>query len=190
MRESSSPEPSGSPAGPSSLAIGVILIVVGLVFLTGQVLDLGFIDLGWPFIIIAVGMGILTVGLLLIPERGVVVAGTIVATVGLVLLYQNATGHWESWAYAWALVGPTASGLGLAVWGLRTRVARDVRNGLWGMLGGLAIFVVGFLFFEAVIGISGQRVPLPEWTLPAAVIAIGVVILLRAVMQRGEPVGE
>ena len=34
----------------------------------------------------------------------------VVTTVGLVLLYQNTTGRWESWAYAWALVGPAASG--------------------------------------------------------------------------------
>ena len=46
-----------------------------------------------------------------------VVGGTVATTVGLVLLYQNNTGHWESWAYAWALVGPAASGLGLALWG-------------------------------------------------------------------------
>ena len=77
-----------------------------------------------------------------------VVGGTVATTVGLVLLYQNSTGHWESWAYAWALVGPAASGLGMVLWGLRTGHAGQVRNGTWGLLGGLAMFVVGFLFFE------------------------------------------
>ena len=48
-----------------------------------------------------------------------------------------------------------------------------MRNGTWGLLGGLALFAIGFLFFEGVIGISGERLPLASWVLPAAVIAIG-----------------
>jgi hypothetical protein len=111
----------------------------------------------------------------------------VVTTVGLVLLYQNNTGHWASWAYAWALVGPAASGLGMALWGIRTGDPAEIRNGTWTLLGGLGIFVLGFLFFEGVIGISGERLPLPEWVLPAAVIAIGLVVLARGIFQRREP---
>src|SRR5688500_18071275 len=119
-------------------------------------------------------------------EQGMVIGGTITTTVGLVLLYQNDTGRWESWAYAWALVGPAASGLGLALWGIRSGNGSDVRNGTWGLLGGLAFFIIGFLFFEGVIGIGGDRLSLPEWLLPAAVIAIGVVVLGRGLMERRE----
>ena len=63
---------------------------------------------------------ILLIGLLVANEQGMVIGGTVVTTVGLVLLYQDQTGRWESWAYAWALVGPAASGLGLVLWGLRS----------------------------------------------------------------------
>jgi len=129
----------------------------------------------------------MAVGLLVNREQGLVIAGTITTTVGLVLLYQDQTGHWESWAYAWALVGPAASGLGLIIWGLRSGSPSDVRNGTWSLLGGLAFFLVGYLFFEGVIGISGEKLPLPDWVLPAVVIAIGVVILGRGLMARGEP---
>ena len=52
---------------------------------------------------------------------GFAIAGSIVTTVGSVLLYQQTTGHWESWAYAWALVGPGAAGLGMLVYGLLFR---------------------------------------------------------------------
>jgi hypothetical protein len=52
------------------------------------------------------------------------------------------------------------------------------------MLGGLAVFVIGFLFFEGVIGLSGERLALPEWLLPAAVIFAGVVVLGRGLLQR------
>jgi hypothetical protein len=192
MTEMSPPEPQQPSApplqtGPSGVAVGAILVIVGAILLGGQVLDINIGDLGWPLIIVAIGVALLLIGLVVVNESGMVVGGTVVTTVGLVLLYQNQTGHWESWAYAWALVGPAASGLGLALWGIRSRDRHDVRNGTWGLLGGLAFFAVGFLFFEGIIGISGERLPLPEWALPALVIGIGVVILARGILHRGEP---
>ena len=53
-------------------------------------------------------------------------------------------------------------------------------------LAGGVMFVIGFLFFEGVIGIGGERFDFPEWLLPAAVIAIGVVLLIRGMLERGE----
>ena len=176
-----------SSSGSSAAALGAVLVVIGGILLAGQLLDVGLGDLGWPFIIVGIGLAILLIGLLVANQSGMVVGGTVVTTVGLVLLYQNETGHWESWAYAWALVGPAASGLGLALWGIRSGDADDIRNGTWGLLGGLAFFAVGFLFFEGVIGISGDPWPIPEWALPVLVIGIGVVILARGLLQRGEP---
>ena len=111
-----------------------------------------------------------------------VIGGSVVTTVGLVLFYQDQTGSWATWAYAWALVGPAASGLGLLLWGLRSGSSSDVRNGMWALLGGLAIFAVGFLFFEGIIGISGEQFPIADWVLPAVVIAIGVVVLARGLI--------
>ena len=133
---------------------------------------------------IGIGVVILTLGLFVNREQGMVIGGTVATTVGLVLFYQNSTGHWESWAYAWALVGPAASGLGLLLWGARTGDPTEIRNGTWALLGGLGLFAVGFLFFEGVIGISGRQLPLPEWVLPVAVIGIGVVILARGIFER------
>lgn len=182
-------QPSTTSDGPPAAAVGAVLIIVGALLLAGQLLDVGLGDLGWPFIVIAIGVAILLIGLVVVNQSGMVVGGTVVTTVGLVLLYQDQTGRWESWAYAWALVGPAASGLGLALWGIRSGDADDVRNGTWGLLGGLAIFVVGFLFFEGVIGISGEPFPFPEWVLPAVVIVIGLVLLARGLIQRREPEG-
>ena len=48
---------------------------------------------------------------------GFAIAGTIVTTIGFLLLYQDSTGHWESWAYAWALL-TLAAGLGTLIYGL------------------------------------------------------------------------
>jgi hypothetical protein len=171
-----------------ALILGAILVVVGLILLVAQVVDIGF-TLGWPLWIVGAGGAILLVGLFLVPEQPVVVAGSIVTTLGLVLLVQDATGLWQTWAYAWALVGPAASGLGMLLWGLRGGNAAAVRAGFWGLLGGLALFGLGVLFFEGIIGLSGFDLALPEWTLPAAIIAVGAVVLLRGLLQRGEPEG-
>lgn len=168
----------------STMAIGLVLVLIGAALFAGQLFDVGIDDIGWPFFVIAAGVAVLVIGLLVANEQGMVIGGTIATTVGLVLLYQNNTGRWESWAYAWALVGPAASGLGLALWGVRSGNGGDVRNGAWGALGGLAFFVIGFLFFEGVIGLGGDRLSLPEWLLPVVVIAIGVVVLGRGLMDR------
>jgi hypothetical protein len=170
----------------STMAIGLVLVLIGAALFAGQLFDVGIDDIGWPFFVIAAGVAVLVIGLLVANEQGMVIGGTVATTVGLVLLYQNNTGRWESWAYAWALVGPAASGLGLALWGARSGNGSDIRNGTWGMLGGLAFFVVGFLFFEGVIGIGGDRLALPEWVLPVAVIGIGVVVLGRGLLERRE----
>lgn len=184
MTEPSPSERITPQSGPPALAIGAVLVLIGLVLFAAQLLDFQLTEIGWPFFIILAGIGILLFGLFVGGESGIVISGTITTTVGLVLLFQDTTGRWESWAYAWALVGPAASGLGLAMWGVRTGNGNDVRNGTWGLLGGLAFFVIGFLFFEGVIGISGQRLALPEWLLPVAVIAIGLVVLGRGLLER------
>jgi hypothetical protein len=189
MPEPSAEQPAARPTesdAPSAIGLGIALLVIGLLLLVGQLYDIGIEDVGWPAIIIAIGAVILVLGLFVSREQGMVIGGSVVTTVGLVLLYQNNTGHWASWAYAWALVGPAASGLGMTLWGIRSGDPSEIRNGTWTLLGGLGIFALGFLFFEGVIGISGERLPLPEWVLPGAVIAIGLVVLARGIFQHRE----
>ena len=182
------PEPAPTPAAESSttpaIGLGVALLLIGVVLFVGQLFDIGLEDFGWPAIVIGIGLVILVLGLVVNREQGRVIGGTVVTTVGLVLLYQNNTGHWESWAYAWALVGPAASGLGLLLWGIRAGDPTEIRNGTWALLGGLGLFIVGFLFFEGVIGIGGRQLPIPEWVLPVIVIGIGIVLLARGIFER------
>ena len=37
-------------------------------------------------------------------ESGLAIPGSIIAGIGGILYYQNATNDWESWAYAWTLI--------------------------------------------------------------------------------------
>jgi hypothetical protein len=168
--------------GPAVL--GAILIILGAIFLAGQLFDFDIGEVGWPFFVIAPGVVLLVLGLTMRDATPMIIAGSVVTTVGLVLLYQNTTDHWESWAYAWALVGPTAAGAGSVLAGTRNGNRGLVRTGFWQALVGLALFAAGLFFFEGIIGISGRRLPLPEWVLPAAIVVAGAVLIVWSLAGR------
>jgi hypothetical protein len=178
--------PDARPRAPDAgtAVIGVLLIVLGGAFLVAQQFGFELGDIEWPFFIILSGVALLAAGLLLPWGSGMIIGGSVVTAVGLVLLYQNATDHWESWAYAWALVGPGASGAGTALAGLRTRSSGMVRAGGTQLLIGLGLFAAGYLFFEGILNISGRRLPLPEWVIPAAVVVLGLALVVRGLSER------
>lgn len=164
---------------PPGAVLGALLIFIGLAFLGIQYL--GWFDGArvWPLFIIGPGVVLLVLGLVL-PNTGMIIGGSVVSSIGTLLAWQVATGRWETWAYAWALIGPTASGAGFLIGGLRTgnRKLRDA--GLWQIVIGLVLFAGFYLFFEQVIGLSGDPAPLPAWVMPAVLVGIGVLLLLRA----------
>lgn len=168
----------------STAVIGVLLVVLGAAFLVAQQFGFELADIEWPAFVILPGLALLVAGLLLPWGSGMLIGGSVITTVGLVLLYQNATDHWESWAYAWALVGPGASGAGTALAGLRSGSSGMVRAGGSQLLIGLGLFAAGYLFFEGILNISGRRLPLPEWVIPAAVVVLGLALVARGLSER------
>ncbi|MER3555314.1 MAG: hypothetical protein C4331_13480 [Meiothermus sp.] len=83
--------------------IGIILVVLGGLFLLGQVVDLGesIGHWGWPFFVMLPGILLLVLAFVGgKTSAGLAVPGSIVTTVGLILFVQNVTDHFESWAYA------------------------------------------------------------------------------------------
>ena len=167
--------------------LGALLVVFGVVFLVQQLAGDAFGDQWWPFLVLAPGVALLTVGLI-VPNPGMIIGGSVVSTVALVLLYQNTTGQWTTWAYAWALVGPVASGVGSMIAGWRTENRTMVRAGAGTAGIGLILFVIGYLFFEQVIGLSGQPT-VAEWVLPVVLVVAGALVLANAVRNwsRHEP---
>lgn len=166
---------------------GVVLISLGLVFLLAQFTGFELGRYGWPLIVVAVGGALLLIGLAGVdPSRAAVYPGLIVLTVGLLLLYQNTFDHWESWAYAWALI-PAAVGLARA---LHTSVTdgatSEIRGGL-SMAGTFAvIFFIGFAFFEGFLNISGRGFgDLGRYAVPASLILIGALMLLGRLDRLG-----
>src|SRR5687767_8849581 len=84
---------------------GALLIAFGLLALAGPVFRNVDWDFLWPFTII--GFGALFFVLMFAGGKqasAFAIPGSIVAGIGLVLLFQNITGHWESMSYFWTLI--------------------------------------------------------------------------------------
>ena len=173
----------GARRGGSGVALGVVLVVVGLFYLIVQVAAIDLSTFGWPLFIIIPGLTLLIVGFISL-GTGAAIPGGILTMVGLVLAYQNSTGYWTSWAYAWALVAPGGVGLGLFLQGLRERNAGLIRQGRTLMLIAALIFLVGFVFFESILNISGiNDIPIVKAALPALFILIGILLLARSIQN-------
>lgn len=140
----------------SSIIGGFILILVGGLFLLLQVFP-GLAEqfnpaLYWPLIIVAVGAFFLLAALL--GAAPLAVPGAIIAGIGGLLYYQNLSGDWTSWSYAWALI-PGFVGLGLILMGLLERKSRSaIRSGLLLVAISLGLFIVfaGFLSELSFVG--------------------------------------
>lgn len=137
---------------------------------------------GWPFFVIVPGLVLLAASLVPAPPKGIgfAMAGAIVTTVGALLLYQSRTGHWESWAYAWALI-PLGAGLALLVYGLLIGARGMVTTGM--TLAGVAaaLFLAGAWFFEGVFAGEQRPTDVGAWW-PIGAIVLGGVIVLRAIL--------
>jgi hypothetical protein len=168
--------------GPTRIIVGSAIVVVGLLLLLGRLIDL---DLGalWPLFVLIPGAVMLVSGLAAAPGgsgTAATVTGSQLTGLGLLLLFQNLTGWWQTWAYGWALVWPTSIGIGLAVRGALSGDDETARNGRNTAFVGFVLFLVGFVFFEGVLNISGSSFgKIGQYALPALLIGSGLFIMLR-----------
>jgi hypothetical protein len=159
--------------------IGIILIALGLLGLLGQFFNIRFGRFAWPFFIIVPGVVMILMALRRDYTGGepFVMLGSLVTMTGLLLFYQNLTGHWASWAYAWTLIAPTAVGLGQWLYGTISRLPGTVKAGKHLVTIGLIMFAVGFAFFELLLNISGLNLGLAGWGI--LLILLGAFTLVR-----------
>ncbi|MEA2628843.1 MAG: hypothetical protein QOJ10_1303 [Chloroflexota bacterium] len=177
------PPPTPARRSGTGMALGVVLVVVGAFYLIVQVAGIDLSVFGWPLFVIIAGLTLLVVGFASL-GTGAAIPGGILTMVGLVLAYQNSTGHWTSWAYAWALVAPGGVGLGLFLQGIRERNTGLIRQGRSLMFIALLIFMVGFVLFESIFNISDiNDLPVVKAALPALFILIGVLLLARSIQN-------
>jgi hypothetical protein len=155
----------------------LILIGVGVLFLLGQIFSFNFFGAAWPFIVIVPGLAFLyfafTGGK---GTAGLAVPGAIITGTGTILLYQNITNHWESWAYVWTLY-PVFVGMALTYIGQKTENHDAHKAGQGLVRWGLIAFAGAWAFFELMIFRGGSL--FGNFLLPVLLIGIGVWLLFR-----------
>lgn len=165
------------------LLLGVTLVVAGAALLVFQITGIDLLGLAWPLFVLIPGMAFFVPVLTMRAQSGLgylAIPGCVITTTGLLLGYQNLTGDWQSWSYAWALVAPTSVGLGLLIAGTREGVA-GVRRAGWIVGGiGLALFVLAETFFVRIMNVGGAGLgSYGDFLLPITLIALGTYIAFR-----------
>ena len=119
---------------PRTRPLGLLLVALGLVLALAR---LGGGET-WPLFIIVPGVAMAAVAVAG-PLRfaDLAVPGTIVATVGMILLVQEATGTFETWSYAWGLV--------LASVGVGTFLQASIEENPAGQREGVQLAVLGLV---------------------------------------------
>jgi hypothetical protein len=168
--------------------LGLALVMLGGLFLIVQLFDISFWLVIWPFFIIGPGL-MFFAGMILIGESAgpLAIPGSIVTTVGILLLYQSVFNNFGSWAYAWALVFPTAVGVGLMINGAWSKSPKLVEVGSRWTSVGMAIFLVGGLIYELLLGKSNNIISDIVW--PGLLIVFGLYLLGRRQIEarKGQP---
>jgi hypothetical protein len=137
--------------------VGSLLILVGILFLVGEMLDIHLGTNFWPLFIIGGGVALFVITLLIDEDLGskLAIVSGITAMSGLILFVQAVSGYWASWPYAWTLLFPTSVGLGMLAYGAGKNIP-DLRHTGWSITKvGLALFLVFATFFEFILGLGG-----------------------------------
>lgn len=163
----------------TGLAGGIILILLGGWLLAMQLFpSLATwvkIEFAWPLFVIAAALVILIIGLLT-STPGMAVPACVVGGIGCLLYYQNLSGNWASWAYAWTLI-PGFAGVGALLAGLLGETpSRSYRDGL----NLIVISAIMFLIFSSFLG--GLNL-LGQWW-PLLLILLGTWLLIRPFFRK------
>jgi len=167
----------------STLFLGVLLILIGAwLVVSRQVpsvrdwLDDSFV---WPMWTIAAGLLIFMIGLIT-GAPGMSIPAAIVAGVGGILYYQNATGDYGSWAYMWALI-PGFVGVGTILAGLLGEHTRqNLSRGLNLIVVSAAMFLIFATLFGGISILGGNGAAI-------LLIALGIYILVRGFLRNRGP---
>jgi hypothetical protein len=109
--------------------------------------------------------------------------GGVISVNGLVLGVQNATGRFDTWAYAWTLVLVVGPGIGRWLVGVVRGRGDLARSGGWLIAVGLAGFLGLAAVFEVVIGLGGRGDGAAgRYGLAVLLIGAGLVLLGRRLL--------
>lgn len=146
--------------------IGLVLVLVGVVFLAAQFIPGFRLASFWPLIVMAAGAVFLVFAFL--GSWGLFVPGFVAAYIGSILMYYSITGNWSFWQF-WLLC-PSAVGVGVFFSELfdSKSLARAINNSWFLMIIGV------FLFILLMVPRSWSKI----W--PVLLIIAGVMIILQS----------
>lgn len=159
----------------SGIFTGIILILLGSLFLASELFPEVFSFWSWPFILIGLGVMFL-LWALITTTGGLAIPGAILSGLGGIFYYQELTQDWESWAYIWALI-PGFVGVGILLKGLIDKsFKRSFDSGL------TLILISAVLFFAFGTQFGLQSYIAMYW--PVLLIIIGIIALVRALLKK------
>ncbi len=161
-----------------NLIFGLLLVLVGGYLLVAQFYpQLKFwetANITWPVWILLLAVGMFVFGLL-VGAPGMAVPATIVGGIGCILWYQTVTGDFASWLYLWTLI-PGFVGVGMLLTGLlEGRVRAVLGAAIW-------LIVISLVLLIIFGGLFGAGLVETYW--PVALIAVGLLILIRPLLRR------
>jgi hypothetical protein len=166
----------------TQLVLGLLLILVaGWLIATRIKPDLAnllHLTFEWPMWIMLAGAALLVIGLL-VGAPDMAIPACIVAGVGGILYYQNATNNWESWAYMWTLI-PGFVGVGRILSGIiGGNFMASLREGLGLLLTCAILFTIFATIFNAwtIFGSYSAYVPI------TLLFVLGVWLIVRGIIR-------
>jgi len=161
-----------------NIATALTLIVIGAWFLALEISpnlkDLAYDSEIWPINIVGIGVALAVIGIVTWTP-GMFVPASIVSGVGGLLWWQNSTGNWASWAYAWALI-PGFVGIGTILAGIFSAQRDTIKGGAWTLFSSLMLFTI----FGSFLG--GWPLVSKYW--PVLLILFGVILLAQGLFRR------
>lgn len=168
-----------------ALIAGTLLVVAGIAALARNFFNVSAWGFIWPFAVI--GFGALFFAAMLAGGKqaaAFAIPGTIVSGIGLVLLIQSITGHWEAMSYFWTLI-IIFVGLGIYIMGVYNGDGNQKRSGRRLINVGVILFVIFGAFFEMLFSSFSNMI------FPLLLIALGVYLVLsRSGLLRARNVEE
>ena len=163
----------------SRIGTALVLILIGVLLLLVQFVPafqgLAITERTWPLILVGIAVVFALIGLVTWTP-GFLIPACIIGGLGGLLYYQNLTGDWRSWAYAWTLI-PGFVGVGVFFSSLLSGRWREaISGGVW------LVFISGVMFVIFGSFLGGPSLLGIYW--PVLVILLGLILLIQSVFRR------
>ena len=163
-----------------ALVGGALLIAFGLLALASQV----FRTVDWSFLWRFGALFFVAMFASGKQAAALAIPGSIIGGIGLVLLFQNITRHWESMSYFWTLI-ILFVGIGIYIMGWYGSDVKQKQSGLRVMKIGFVLFVIFGAFFEMIFSSFSNIV------FPVLLIILGTYLILsRSGLFRARKIDE